>query len=598
MRSQDTITLTGSAAGDTPVGEVTIPRELGPVRLLREIGRGGMGVVYLGRHQMLDRDVAVKFLLNAVAGPDDPGFARFLEGARAAARLEHPGLTTIHHADVVDGIPYLVMQYIDGPALSEVLKQTGPLSLSTLFAVLDAVSEAIGELHDRGIIHRDIKPGNVLLSHDGRVVVTDFGLALARPMGQRGPSSERLGGTPAYMAPEMFAGEVSLRSDVYALGVMTFELLTGELPFTGTVEEVREKHLDEPLPLEPLQQRRLDPALIEVLQRATHKNAMFRYKTAEYLRKALRGSIATEKLLREGAAELHRLVPRTLDTEPDATTTQGAETTPTSTYFDRLSEIADEKRATRAPLGEADADKGRQDDRPAAPTPSSDDSPVEPISIPAQPSAEPTAAPTLVADVSCVKCEYNLRGLSADVRCPECGEAVTASLRRDRLLFADPSWVGRIVLGQTLILAATFIFWALLPFVPRNSRGSIAEVMLALSGMAMGGVIVAGVFLCTQRESARSNILHAWATRWAARARALLWLSSWSAGFVLRWSGGVEYPALVALRAAAASGLIVCFFLYLAALARRIPNQRLVKYSNRVTFIVYAFLLLWLAQGS
>ena len=357
MRSQDTITLTGSVTGDTPAGEVTIPRELGPVRLLREIGRGGMGVVYLGRHQMLDRDVAVKFLLNAVAGPDDPGFAGFLEGARAAARLEHPGLTTIHHADVVDGIPYLVMQYIDGPALNDVLKRTGPLSLSSMFVVLDAVSEAIGELHDRGIIHRDIKPANVLLCRDGRVVVTDFGLSVARPLGQRGPSSAGLAGTPAYMAPEMFAGEVSLRSDVYALGIMTFELLTGELPFTGTFEEVREKHRNEPLPLGPLQQRQLDPALIEVLERATRKNAMFRYKTAEYLRKAMQGSIATEELLREGATELQRLVPRTLDTDPDATTTQAAEPTPSSSYFDRLAEIAEKKRDTREPTGEADLER-------------------------------------------------------------------------------------------------------------------------------------------------------------------------------------------------------------------------------------------------
>ncbi|MCH7995523.1 MAG: protein kinase, partial [Planctomycetes bacterium] len=133
------------------------------------------------RHRMLDRDVAVKFLLHAVAGPDDPGFAGFLEGTRAAARVEHPGLTTIHHADVVDGIPYLVMQYIDGPTLGEVLKKTGPLSLSALFAVLDAVSEAIGELHDREIVHRDIKPANILLDREGRVFVTDFGLACSRP---------------------------------------------------------------------------------------------------------------------------------------------------------------------------------------------------------------------------------------------------------------------------------------------------------------------------------------------------------------------------------------------------------------------------------
>ncbi len=212
------------------------------------------------------------------------------------------------------------------------------------------------------------------------------------------------------------------------------------------------------------------------------------------------------------------------------------------------------------------------------------------------PRIRPTPTATLEVDVPCVQCEYNLRGLSASGRCSECGEPVASSLRRDRLLFADPSWVGRIALGLTLVLAGTTMFWILLPFLPRSGRGSIAQVMLALSGMAMAGVIVAGVFLCTQRESAQSNILHAWATRWTARSLALLWVSSWSAGIALRWSGGVGYPLLVALRTAAASGLIVCFFLYLAALARRIPNQRLVKYSNRVTFIVYAFLLLWLAR--
>ncbi len=161
MESHNTITFAGFKKTADPSVEVTIPRELGPVRLLHEIGRGGMGVVYLGRHRMLDRDVAVKFLLHAVAGPDDPGFAGFLEGTRAAATVEHPALTTIHHADVIDGIPYLVMQYIDGPTLGDVLKQTGPLSLSALYAVLDAVSEAIGELHDREIVHRDIKPANI-----------------------------------------------------------------------------------------------------------------------------------------------------------------------------------------------------------------------------------------------------------------------------------------------------------------------------------------------------------------------------------------------------------------------------------------------------
>ena len=113
-------------------------------------------------------------------------------------------------------------------------------------------------------------------------------------------------------------------------------MLTGELTFTGTFEEVRERHVHEPLPLEPLQQRQVDPAMIEVLERATHKNAMFRYKTAEYLRKSLQGSIATEELLREGAAEVQRLVLRALATEPDATTTEAVEPTPTSSDIDRM----------------------------------------------------------------------------------------------------------------------------------------------------------------------------------------------------------------------------------------------------------------------
>jgi len=631
MRSQDTITFTGSTTGDTPAGEVTIPRQLGPVRLLREIGRGGMGVVYLGRHQMLDRDVAVKFLLNAVAGPDDPGFAGFLEGARAAARLEHPGLTTIHHADVVDGIPYLVMQYIDGPALSEVLRQTGPLNLSTLFAVLDAVSEAIGELHDRGIIHRDIKPSNVLLSHDRRVVVTDFGLAVARPMGQRGPSAARLGGTPAYMAPEMFAGDVSLRTDVYALGITAFNLLTGELPFTGTLEEVREKHLHEPLPLEPLQRRRLDPAMIEVLERATHKNAMFRYKTAGHFRTALQSSIATEELLREGAAELQRLVPRALDTEPYATTTEAAETTPTSTYFDRLAEIAEEKRATRKLSDKGDAHppksplgKGRLRGVGAEATPvPPGDRPVEVGSIPGPPSAGPARAATLVADVPCAKCDYNLRGLAAGGRCPECGESVTSSLRPNRLLFADRVRLTRIARGLTLIymtmiaIPVVFVFIITLgAFVSLGSPGPVFGALmfvglpLALLFLALGAV-----FCSTAPEPQRSRRRFERTSRQAVRAFALLLVLVsilntaigvifWTIpsdrlpaafGGAMEFIGAGAAEVCFVLAFAPLSGLAVSLLLHLATLADRIPHRRLARRSRDLALLAGALVTLGVA---
>ena len=175
--SNETITLTRSTAAGAPSGEqaeVTIPRELGSVRLIREIGRGGMGVVYLARHKMLGRDVAVKFLLHAVAGPDDPGFTRFLEGARAAAAVRHVGLTAVYDADLANGVPYLVMEYVDGPTLSELLERSGPLSVAVALAVLDEVLASLAELHERGIIHRDIKPSNILLDRDGRVLLADW----------------------------------------------------------------------------------------------------------------------------------------------------------------------------------------------------------------------------------------------------------------------------------------------------------------------------------------------------------------------------------------------------------------------------------------
>ncbi|MCH7808838.1 MAG: serine/threonine protein kinase, partial [Planctomycetes bacterium] len=562
-------------------------------------------MVYLGRHQMLDRDVAVKFLLNAVAGPDDPGFAGFIEGARAAARLEHPGLTTIHHADVVDGIPYLVMQYVDGPALSDVLKQTGPLSLSASFAVLDAVSEAIGELHDRGIIHRDIKPGNVMLGLDGHVVVTDFGLSLARPMGQRGPSSARLGGTPAYMAPEMFAGELSLQSDVYALGIMTFALVTGELPYTGTLEEVREKHLHEPLPLEPLQRRGLDPAMIEVFERATHKNPMFRYKTARHFRNALKPAIVTDELLREGAAELQRLVSRALDGGPHATTTEAAGTTPTSTYFDRLAEIAKQKRDTRELSDKGDAHKPTQDDRVEA-TPLS--LPNETVMSGSISRERPTQAATLVADVSCVKCEYNLRGLSPGGRCPECSEAVASSLGPQRLMFAPGSWLAGSAAGLTVIIWALGIGVPLTICLVRigiaiGQRALVVEVIdgthtvrlppnvyLGIGSAAVLTTFVAfvtGLFMATRREPQVRFARDTDTIRRAARILLILFPVTFA---LLQFFSPPTLSDALQFRPELAMlllGLAVLSFVhYLAALAARIPDSRFALCSRLIVLAV------------
>jgi hypothetical protein len=280
------------AAGPAPSAPRLEPgRELGPVRLVREIGRGATGAVFHGLHTVLGRDVAVKFLINVTAGPGDAeGVRRFVDEARAAAAVRHPNLTQIFHADLDGSTPYLVLEYVQGPTLRQLLDHAGALTVPLTVAVTGDVAGAVAELHARGIIHRDIKPSNVLVDGEGGVFVTDFGLALRRAHGGgHGAAAEtEFAGTPAYMAGEMFEGRVSPRSDVYAMGIMAFQLLTGATPFSGAFHELRDKHLREPLPSGELRARGVRAEVVEVLERATNKQAMFRYKAAPDFARALR----------------------------------------------------------------------------------------------------------------------------------------------------------------------------------------------------------------------------------------------------------------------------------------------------------------------
>jgi serine/threonine-protein kinase len=290
MTLEDTITIARSHALGGPPQDVPVPRRLGSVKLLKEIGRGGTGVVYSGRDEVLHRTVAVKFLSGAVPSADDPGFAEFLEGARAAAAVHRSGLTTIYTAGVVEGLPYVIMQYIDGPTVAQLLRHEA-FTLEDAMNLLVQAVELTAELHEQGIVHRDIKPSNLLVELDGRLHLADFGLAHhRRSIDDVRPIS--WAGTPAYMAPEMFEGQVSPRTDVYALGIMAFELITGHTPFGGTLEEVRQQHQTKELPLEELKKHGVKRDLLDVLERAAHKKTMFRYKGASQFARALRDAYA------------------------------------------------------------------------------------------------------------------------------------------------------------------------------------------------------------------------------------------------------------------------------------------------------------------
>src|SRR3989441_2599208 len=221
-----------------------------------ELGRGGMGVVYKARDERLKRQVAIKVLPPELAFREEIRI-RFLREAETAARLSHPHIVPIHSVgEGPDGLVYFVMAYVDGESLAARLKRRVRLPAEEARRVMIETADALGAAHAVGIIHRDVKPDNILLEGSrGRVVVTDFGIAKALSS-TTGPATLTATGvaigTPHYMSPEQAAGdrEIDGRSDLYSLGVVSYQTLTGELPFSApTVPGILMKHITEPAPL-------------------------------------------------------------------------------------------------------------------------------------------------------------------------------------------------------------------------------------------------------------------------------------------------------------------------------------------------------------
>lgn len=248
-------------------------QQLGPYQIISQIGKGGMATVYKAYHAAMDRYVALKVV--AIGLAEDPNFLRrFQQEARLIARLEHPHILPVHDFGEADGIPYLVMRYLEAGTLKERLAAS-PLSLPEIDRIFTQLADALTYAHENGVVHRDIKPSNAMLDRRGDIFLTDFGVAKIVEGSSQLTATGAITGTPAYMSPEQAQGQrADQRSDIYSLGIVLFEMLTGRVPFEAeTPLAVIFKHIQEPPPplsvVRPDLPYMLEPVLLRALAKST-----------------------------------------------------------------------------------------------------------------------------------------------------------------------------------------------------------------------------------------------------------------------------------------------------------------------------------------
>lgn len=278
-------------------------RVLGSYRLAERIGKGGMGEVYRAQHLKLGREAAIKILPANLASELD-FLKRFEREAASAASLEHPNILAVWEYGEDNGSPYLVMPLIRSGTLKERLG-AGPLGQQQVIQYLTQMADALDYAHERGIVHRDVKPANMLVDGRGRLFLSDFGIAKALE-GSEGLTKTGVGvGTPEYMAPEQAQGRADSRSDLYALGIILYQMLAGQAPYKGSsAVEVLMKHMQEPLPVVPLRnvQPPVPPGVEAVLQKALAKNPNERFQSGRALVDALLEAYAGRQLVVPGAS--------------------------------------------------------------------------------------------------------------------------------------------------------------------------------------------------------------------------------------------------------------------------------------------------------
>src|ERR687888_1806920 len=263
-------------------------------RLDEKIGAGGMSTVYRAFDPTLERWVAIKLMHRDISSDPDQ-LERFRREARAAAALNHPHVVTVIDAGEDEGTPYIVFEYVEGETLKERIRRFGRLPVPEAVAYAIEIGRALSSAHARRLVHRDIKPQNVLIDEEGRAKVTDFGIARSLEVqGLTAPG--RVLGTTDYVSPEQALGhEVTEQSDIYSLGICLYEMLTGEIPFKADTQVATAmKHVREPMPDVQRVRPEVSAALASVVEHATAKETANRYLTVDQMVRDLEQVLAIE----------------------------------------------------------------------------------------------------------------------------------------------------------------------------------------------------------------------------------------------------------------------------------------------------------------
>lgn len=278
-----------------------LPERIGDYPVLSELGRGAMGVVYLCQHPHLGRKLAVKVMAAQVANEAD-FVERFRREGAMAAKLRHPHIVQVYDQSSRDGVFFIAMEYLGSRTLKDLLRESGPLAVPEACRLIDQLLSALEHAHGEGVVHRDIKPSNVMVTDQGQLALTDFSIAFSE-------STEKLTrtgmavGTPEYMAPEQFDGKADARSDLYAAGILLYEMLTGFTPFQApTLTEVMKKQvLLEPEPLNVVDFT-IPEAISQWTARALSKEPQQRFASAAEMREALKVAVQAPSRPAEAAA--------------------------------------------------------------------------------------------------------------------------------------------------------------------------------------------------------------------------------------------------------------------------------------------------------